>query len=77
MRTTRTLLLCAFILWGYGKDLSAYQRGGYIPLTTPRYEAWGTYTSLAECESALKGWKMPQGYIRAVCLPDTVNPNGR
>lgn len=67
--TTRTLLLCAFILWAsWSRPLNV---GGIVT----HYDAWETYTTLPECLQARKGWKLPQGYTRAVCLPDTVNPN--
>ena len=70
MRTTRTIFLCAFILWGHGwLDGRNVQR--------PSYEPVGTYTSLAECEGSRKDWPLPPRYTRAVCLPDTVNPNTR
>jgi hypothetical protein len=69
--TARTLLLCAFVLWGngFGKfDRTIGSRPlGYRPL--------GTYLFLDECQEASQLVKGLPKYAASVCLPDTVNPN--
>jgi hypothetical protein len=65
----RTLLLCAFILW------AAYTPQRNIGRAPDRYEAIEAYATLDYCLLVRQATKLNPPFVRAVCLPDTVNPN--
>ena len=69
MRTAKTVLLCGFMLWSH--EFKGPNWGG----VWSRYEPWGTYDTLGECESTRRHWVVKPPHDRAVCLPDTLNPN--
>jgi len=66
---------CAWVLWAHwAGGLVRRQDGGvYNPYQWQVVEAYQTRDA---CASAQRSIKLSQGYDRALCLPDTVKPEG-
>ena len=66
---------CAWVLWAeWGGGLVQTPGGGvYNPY---RFQPVQSYQTLADCDRAQRNYQPSEGYVRAVCLPDTVDPKG-
>jgi hypothetical protein len=66
---------CAWVLWAHwGGGLVRRQDGSvHNPFQWQVVEA---FQSREACASAQRSAKLSQGYDRALCLPDTVKPEG-
>ena len=67
---------CAWVLWQeWGGGLRQVPGGWENP---HRYAPVWTYGTREECEQlGIARHTLPTGYIRTICLPDTVDPRGR
>jgi hypothetical protein len=66
---------CAWVLWQeWGGRLRQIPGGVENP---HRYAPVWSYASQRECEQlGIARHTMPAGYIRTICLPDTIDPRG-
>jgi hypothetical protein len=66
---------CAWVLWAHwGGGLVRRQDGSvYNPY---QWQVVDAYQARDACVSAQRSIKLCQGYDRALCLPDTVKPEG-
>ena len=72
--TKSIILLCAWILWAHSIAQTPAQKFLRSDNPSLAYEVVQAYDSRVDCEKVQKTTRLPKGYDRLVCLPDTVKP---